>query len=101
MSNLADYLHRYWFEFGGPREHLPAGTWMGCDVTGVDRADAEQLLAAGPFAGRTLPPIDGIIEDVDVSELDPGHVLPNIGDVTQRGVWFPRWHTARRLPPCL
>jgi hypothetical protein len=31
-----------------------------------------------------------LVEDVNVSELDAGRVLPNIGDPTVRGVWFPR-----------
>ena len=91
MTDLGHYLHRYWFEFGGPREALPPGSRLGCGVTAIDRTDARRLLAAGPFRGRGLPPIEQIIEDVDVSELDPGHVVPNIGDVTQRGVWFPRF----------
>jgi hypothetical protein len=29
------------------------------------------------------------VEDVDVRDLDAGHVLENMGDVTRRGVWFP------------
>jgi hypothetical protein len=83
------YLHRYWFEFRGSREALPPGGWLGCGVTAVDTADAEQLLVQGRFRGAPLPPIARVIEDVDVSELDAGHVLPNMGDPTQRGVWFP------------
>jgi len=91
MAGVHEHLHRYWFEFGGPREALPPGGWLGCGVTAVDRADAEQLLAEGPFRGAPIPPIDRVIENVDVSELDAGHVLPNMGDVTQRGVWFRRF----------
>jgi len=29
-------------------------------------------------------------EDVDVRALDGGHVLPNMGDPSVRGVWYPR-----------
>jgi hypothetical protein len=90
MSGLRDYLRRYWFEFGGPREALPPGTWLGCGVTAVDRNDAEQLLAEGPFRDLSLPDVVRVVEDVHVGDLDAGHVLSNIGDVTQRGVWFPR-----------
>jgi len=90
MSALRDHLHRYWFEFSGPREALPPGGWIGCGVTAVDRADAEQLLVAGPFRGTALPPLERVVEDVDVRDLDAGHVLANMGDVTRRGVWFPR-----------
>jgi hypothetical protein len=89
MTGLSDCLRRYWFEFGAPREALPPAGWVGCGVTAVDRADAERLLTEGPFRGGMLPPIERVIEDVDASKLDTGHVLPNMGDVTQRGVWFP------------
>lgn len=67
------------------------GGWLGCGVTAVDRADAEQLLVEGPFRGAMLPPVARVLEDVDVSELDAGHVLPNMDDPTRRGVWFPRF----------
>jgi hypothetical protein len=36
-----------------------------------------------------MPKIIEIQEDVDVSKLDPKHVVPNIGSVTIRGIWFP------------
>jgi hypothetical protein len=87
---LRDYLHRFWFEFGGPREALPPGGWIGCGVTAVDRSDAERLLLDDLFGGGGLPPIARLVEDVDVSQLDAGHVIPHMGDPTIRGVWFPR-----------
>jgi hypothetical protein len=58
-------------------------------VTG-DRSDAEALLAACVLAKAGLPPVREVIEDVDVRTLDAGHVLPNMGDPSVRGVWFPR-----------
>ena len=69
-------LRRFWF----PR---PVG--FGYGVTAFSVADAEQLLARAGLARDW----SGVIEDADVSGLDPGHVLPNIGGVTFRGVWFP------------
>lgn len=30
-----------------------------------------------------------IIEDIDIRQLDQGHVIPNMGVVTFEGVWFP------------
>jgi hypothetical protein len=41
------------------------------------------------FRAREMPPIIEVIEDVEVSALDPAHVLPNMGDPSQQGVWFP------------
>jgi hypothetical protein len=58
-------------------------------VTAFDRADAEELLNVSVFKGRNFPRIVGCIENGDVSTLDPDHVLPNIGSILVRGVWFP------------
>jgi hypothetical protein len=91
VASLPDHLHRFWFEFGGPRDALPLGSWIGCGVSAVDQADAERLLIEGPFRGRGLPPIERLVQDVDVHELDQGHVIPNMGEPTLRGVWFPRF----------
>jgi hypothetical protein len=30
-----------------------------------------------------------VIEDIDVQLLDKGHVVPNMGPVVFKGVWFP------------
>jgi len=46
--------------------------------------------ATGVFDGGELPRIRLLIEDVDVSKLDAGHVLPNIDPPVWRGIWFPR-----------
>jgi hypothetical protein len=87
---LRSHLRRYWVRLGGPHEGLPTGD-LGMGVTAVDAADARSLLrASGLFAGRPFPPIVEIIEHVDVRDLDEGQVLPNIGDPSIRGVWFPR-----------
>jgi hypothetical protein len=61
LSTLRDHRHRYWFTFHDPPE--ASFFALGCGVTAVDREDAERLL------------------------LD---VLPNMGDPSIRGVWFPR-----------
>jgi hypothetical protein len=61
----------------------------GVGVTAIDRKDAEALLQQRVFGGAS-PPIRDCIEDVDVSTLDPGHILPNMEPPNERGVWFPR-----------
>lgn len=88
VSALRDHLHRYWFTFRDP----PVASFfgLGCGVTAVDREDAERLLRGAWFAAQGLPRIHDAIEDVDVRDLDAGHVLPNMGDPSIRGVWFPR-----------
>jgi hypothetical protein len=90
MSALREHLRRFWFRFDRPPGGALSWTGLGCGVTGVDRSDAEALLAASPLAKDGLPPVREVIEDVDVQTLDAGHVLPNMGDPSVRGVWFPR-----------
>jgi len=81
-------LRRFWFEFE-PGSELPMGLSLGCGATARDYDDAIQLMRDTVFAGREVPSISRSIEDVDVSELDPDHVRPNMGNVTARGIWFP------------
>jgi hypothetical protein len=49
-----------------------------------------RLLREQVFRGEPMPEILEVSQDIDVSTLDSGHVLPNIGSVVNRGVWFPR-----------
>jgi hypothetical protein len=87
MPVLRDYLRRFWFRWeGNPRELSP----LGYGVTAVDRRDAETLLSAAWFGGAPLPTGADVAEDVDVRSLDEGHVRPNMGDPSVRGVWYPR-----------
>jgi hypothetical protein len=34
-----------------------------------------------------------VTEDVDIQTLDQGHVLPNMGVPSERGVWFPNYRS--------
>ena len=84
------YLIRYWICFGDPDNAKV--TFLDekcCGVTAFDEEDAMLLLRSEVFKNKPLPPIIDLVPNVDVSTLDSGHVLPNIGDVTRRGVWFP------------
>ena len=83
-------LRRFWFAFEKPKQGpLPPGTGWGVGVTAIDRDDAIALMRERVFRSGVLPTIRLAIEDVDVSTLDEGHVLPNMGDVLRRGIWFP------------
>ncbi len=87
-------LRRFWFKF----ERLPAPTPinLGCGVTAYSRDDALALLRDRVFGARGLPPITQVIEDVSTTRLDPKHVLPNLGNPAQRGVWFPQGYDEPR-----
>jgi hypothetical protein len=89
MGDLRSHLRRFWFRFEPSDTDLFIGRAFGCGVTAVDRRDAEDLMRVQAFRG-TLPQVVEVIEDVDVRDLDESHVIPNMGDPSIRGVWFPR-----------
>lgn len=82
-------MKRYWFEFEFIDSDIPFGTNMGCGVTAYNYDDAINLLNEKVFKSRSIPKIQKMIESVDVSTLDAGHVLPNMSSPNIRGIWFP------------
>jgi hypothetical protein len=73
-------LVRYWF---------PAETGLGFGVTAHSVSDAIELLSSvGYKPGSDFNP-SRVVEKVSVSALDQNHVVPNMGPVVVRGVWFP------------
>ena len=76
-------MQPFWITF----ERLPRPSvlniGMGC--TARTEADARLLVknAVPDMAIQTIKPV------TDLSSLDQGHVLPNMGDISQRGIWFP------------
>jgi hypothetical protein len=77
-----DAFTRYWIV-------LDEEYQLGYGVTAADERDALELLRNLRFKNREMPPVLRIEEDVDVSTLDPGHVVPNMGPPVWRGIWFP------------
>jgi hypothetical protein len=62
---------------------------MGCGVTGFNENDCKVIIKDRVMLGQELPQIIQVVQDVDVSTLDPNHVLPNMGSPSVRGIWFP------------
>lgn len=84
-------LHRYWVEFDAA--HLPSSFFflrLGCGVTAYNIEDALSIIQFKIFQGKEVPPIKSLVSDVDISLLDPDHVLPNMEPPILRGIWFPR-----------
>ncbi len=83
---------RYWFQFDF-REYemsIPfGGVVFGCGVTDYDYNHALSLLKNKVFKNETLPKIIKVIENVDISKLDEGIVIPNMSPPIYIGVWFP------------
>lgn len=80
-------LHRYWFVFENAPEFNPLN--LGCGISAYSYDDAVQLLRSRVGGKEVTLKISSVVEDVDIDTLDSGHVLPNLGDVTVRGIWFP------------
>ena len=81
------HLVRYWLEFEKAPTFSPLR--LGCGITAENLDDMHHILRDVVFKGNAVPGISKCIENVDVSALDANHVLPNIGAVHRRGVWFP------------
>lgn len=76
-------LKTYWIE-------SPAIRSLGLGVTAFSRDDAFQLLSA---SGYTLSADDlslRVTEGIQVADLDQNHIIPNMGPIVFRGVWYPR-----------
>lgn len=88
--SMIEGLTRFWIEFDySDQNEPPVETCIGVGVTAIDRRDALQLVAHRVFSDGRLPPVKEIRVDVDVSLLDQGQVLPNMGPTHVRGIWFP------------
>ena len=82
-------LHRYWIRFERVDDKPVHVLYWGCGVTAQDLATALNIIQTELLAGDELPEVVEVIEDVDVSMLDQGHVVPNMGCVACYGIWFP------------
>lgn len=64
-------------------------------VTAMSAEEARQLLFNNLIKLKDIASLDRlkkdveIIENIDIRLLDESHVLPNIGPVVFKGVWFP------------
>ena len=83
-------MRRFWFEFDENEDFvLPTGIKMGCGITALDKDEAKSILQNTVFKGYSEIPIKKIIEDIDIRDLDQNHIIPNMGIVSRKGVWFP------------
>ncbi len=85
---------RYWFVIYPEWRY---GPWN-AGVTATSIEEAKDLLLQNlikiqynePLARLEKGNSIEVIENIDVQLLDKQHVLPNMGPVTFKGVWFPR-----------
>jgi len=76
-------MHPYWFTFE-PIDH-PTPLNLGAGVTARDAGDARRLIGEA-FGGLAVADM-AVLKNLD--GLDQGHVIPNMGDILVRGIWFP------------
>jgi hypothetical protein len=69
----------------------PAAINLGCGVIAFSREDALALLRE-----RVFLPVLEVIDDITRTALDQKHVVPNLGRVEERGVWFPQGYDEPR-----
>lgn len=83
-------MDRYWFEFDiDSASNFPPGIGMGCGVTAYNYEDALKILDEKVFYQIKRPPFRKVVNNVDISKLDQGHVIPNMKPPIYRGIWFP------------
>lgn len=76
------YLTRYWFKFDcSTISDIPyGGLGLGCGVTAYSYQDALFILKKNVFINEDIPLIVTCAPNVDISTLDQGHVIPNLGN---------------------
>lgn len=81
---------RFWITFKLTfYDDPPAGTLLGIGVTASNEQEAMELVQRHVFAGKSLPIVKEICKDISVANLDVDHVVPNMGDIEKKGIWFP------------
>ena len=73
-------LKRFWYE---------SKRNIGVGITAYSRDDADQILKAAIERHQLDIEVVNVIEDININELDEGHVRPNMNPPNFRGVWFP------------
>jgi hypothetical protein len=87
---MKDNLKKYWFEFEIDKAvNYPMGIGIGCGVTAIDYKDAIKIMEEKIFKKIKSPRILKTIENIHISKLDQEYVIPNMGAVIYRGIWFP------------
>lgn len=83
-------LKRYWLIIS-PENPYGTGNF---GVTAYSENEAIEMISASLQKLNRLnliPTLSDkkIIEDIDITLLDENHVIPNMGIVSSKGVWFP------------
>ncbi len=78
-------LTKYWLTFNATNSHA-----LGIGVTAYSLEDAIRLVSEKLFKSEPLPAFEHRTV-IRLEELEHNHVLPNIGLIMFRGIWFPNF----------
>ena len=82
-------LKRYWIIFE-ENENLSSFLLQRCyGVTAFDYSDAINILNDIVFKQTETPVVENYTENIDIRNLDQGHVILNMAPPNYRGIWFP------------
>lgn len=79
-------LTPYWIELD---RYTELASFVG--VTAYSMDDVIFLLKEQLFRKEEMPRIKNVIENIQPKDLDQNHVVPNMGPITERGVWYPNF----------
>ncbi len=86
-------LVRYWINFSldgfNGKIVTRAGAKLGCGVTAYTEEDAIHIFKSEMFPNTGIPEIKSIKVNIDINTLDDNHIRPNMGVVSNRGIWLP------------
>jgi hypothetical protein len=80
-------MKMYWIKFQNGSE--PSVFNLGAGVTALSKEDVFELLKPIIESNFDKRIVSEVKELTSVSELDQHHVIPNMGNPSCRGVWFP------------
>lgn len=70
-------------------DNPPIGTLLGIGVTAESKEEALILIKDKVYINRDMPEIEFVDSYISIDNLEENHVRPNIGNMDDKGIWFP------------
>jgi len=78
---MEKFLTKYWFK---------TESGLGIGVTAYSVEDAISIIRGQETAMNFNPIFTSYIQNINITELDQNHIIPNMGICTNRGIWYPK-----------
>jgi hypothetical protein len=79
----------YWLTFEPNPLIDRLGLHVDCGVSGYTLDDAHRIVQEVVFGDEPMPEPIQVIENIKMSDLDQGHVVPNMLPMIWRGILYP------------